>query len=91
MTATGRPHRGAADDLGETHGFIVVDAHGRHVGIVERPVYRRVSDIPDALEVHVGRLARRHRLIPTDAVEVVDARTRVVGLRVDRDALYGLP
>ena len=65
----------------------MADARGRVVGRVECPVYGTKPDEPDALSVRTGVFARRRRLVPADAIEQIDGRTRVIGLRVDREGL----
>jgi hypothetical protein len=70
-----------------TAGFLVADARGRVVGRVEGPMYAASPEIPEALSVRSGLLRRRRRLVPADAIEAVDKRTRVVGLRIERSAL----
>jgi hypothetical protein len=44
------------------------------------------AEVPDALSVRSGFLARR-RLVPAESIEQIDGRTRVIGLRVDREAI----
>jgi membrane protein YdbS with pleckstrin-like domain len=50
-------------------------------------MYGTAPDVPDALAVRSGFLARRRRVVPADAIEDVDAASGVIGLRVARDAL----
>jgi hypothetical protein len=76
-----------AYDLRGTRGYLVADARGRVVGRVECPMYGTTPDEPDALAVRAGRFARRRRIVPADAIEQIDGRTRVIGLRVDREGL----
>jgi hypothetical protein len=42
--------------------------------------------VPDALSVRLGLLRRRRRLVPVGAIEVIDERRTVIGLRIDRSA-----
>lgn len=73
-------------DLEGTAGFRVAGARGRVVGRVEGPMYGRSQEIPDTLSVRISLLRRRRRLVPPDAIEAIDERTRVVGLRIERAA-----
>lgn len=81
------PRSGTLSDLDETAGFLVADARGRILGKVEGPIYGVSPEIPDALSVRVSMLRRRHCLVPADAIEAIDDRTRVIGLRIDRSAV----
>jgi hypothetical protein len=76
-------------NLDRTIGFLVADARGRIVGKVERPMYGRVEDVPDALAVRSGFFSRRRRLVPAETIVEIDDRSRVVGLGVDREAIRG--
>ena len=76
-----------AVDLRQTAGFLVADARGRIVGTVECPMYGTSPEMPDALSVRSGWLARRRRIVPADSIEQIDDGSRVIGLRVDRDAI----
>jgi hypothetical protein len=76
-----------AYDLRGTRGYLVADARGRLVGRVECPMYGSKPDEPDALAVRTGFFARRRRLVPADAIDQIDGKTRVIGLRVDREGL----
>jgi hypothetical protein len=73
-------------DLRETIGFTVADASGRIVGRVECPLFGSSPEVPDALSVRSGFLARR-RLVPAESIEQIDGGTRVIGLRIERDSL----
>ena len=53
----------AASDLRWLNGFLVADREGRIVGRVECPMYGTAPDIPDALAVRSGFLARRKRRV----------------------------
>jgi hypothetical protein len=78
----------AATDLRWLNGFLVADREGRVVGRVECPMYGTAPDVPDALAVRSGFLARRRRrVVPADAIEDVDDATGVIGLRVARETL----
>jgi hypothetical protein len=77
----------AATDLRWLNGFIVADHEGRVVGRVECPMYGTAPDVPDALAVRSGFLARRRRVVPADAIEDIDGKSGVIGLRVARDSL----
>jgi hypothetical protein len=74
-------------DLRGTRGFLVADARGRLVGRVECPMYGTKPDEPDALAVRSGFFARRRRLVPAEAIDQIDGKTRVIGLRIDREGL----
>jgi hypothetical protein len=76
-------------DLTGTAGFLVADARGRVVGRVEGPMYGGSPEIPDALSVRFSLLGWRRRLVPADAIEAIDERTRVIGLRIERAAIKG--
>jgi hypothetical protein len=74
-------------NLTATTGFLVADNRGRVVGKVECPMYGTLPDVPDALSVKSGFLSRHRRLVPADTIADVDPATRVVGLRVAREAI----
>ena len=76
-----------AIDLRRTAGFLVADAQGRVVGTVECPMYGTSPEMPDALSVRSGWLARRRRIVPAESIEQIDNGTKVIGLRVDREAI----
>jgi hypothetical protein len=76
-----------AADLRQTSGFLVADASGRLVGRVERPMYGSAPDIPDALAVRSGFLARRRRLVPADTIAEIDGSSGVIDLSVERESL----
>ena len=76
-----------AIDLRRTAGFLVADARGRVVGRVECPMYGTSPETPDALSVRSGFLARKRRLVPAESIEQIDNGARVIGLRVDREAI----
>jgi hypothetical protein len=76
-----------AYDLHATKGFLVADARGRVVGRVECPMYGTAPDTPDALSVRSGFLSRRRRLVPAESIEQIDDGARVIGLRVELDAI----
>jgi hypothetical protein len=77
----------AATDLRWLSGFLVSDREGRVVGRVECPMYGTAPDVPDALAVRSGFLARRRRVVPAAAIDEVDDASRVIELSVERDAL----
>lgn len=85
--ASGHCHTGTVLHLDETAGFLVADARGRILGKVEGPIYGASSGIPVALSIRSRLLRRRHCLVPADAIEAIDDRTRVIGLRIDRSAV----
>ena len=74
-------------DLRRTAGFTVSDRQGRVVGKVECPMYGTAPDVPDALSVKAGLFSLRRRLVPADTIEQIDGASRVIGLRVDREAI----
>ncbi|HEX5449940.1 MAG TPA: hypothetical protein VFW85_07775 [Gaiellaceae bacterium] len=76
-----------AIDLRRTAGFVVADASGRLVGTVECPMYGTSPEKPDALSVRSGWLSRRRRLVPVESIEQVDDGAKVIGLRVEREAV----
>jgi hypothetical protein len=65
----------------------VAGAKGRIVGRVECPMYGTSPETPDALSVRSGLFSRRRRLVPAESIELIDDGTRVIGLRVERDAI----
>jgi hypothetical protein len=70
-----------------TEGFLVADAGGRPVGHVECPLYGTTPDKPDALAVRSGHLIHRHFVVPAAAIDAIDDRSRVIGLRLQRNQL----
>ena len=74
-------------DLRNTTGYLVADAKGRVVGKVECPMYGTSPETPDALSVRSGFLSRRRRLVPAETIELIDGGSRVIGLRIDREAI----
>ena len=77
-----------AVDLSSTAGYLVADAHGRLVGRVECPMYGTAPDVPDALAVRAGFLARRRLTVPAKTISAIDGRSGVIGLNVERDSLH---
>jgi hypothetical protein len=77
----------AATDLRWLNGFLVSDREGRVVGRVECPMYGTAPDVPDALAVRSGFLARRRRVVPAAAIDEIDDTSRVIELSVERDQL----
>ena len=77
----------AATDLRWLNGFLVSDREGRVVGRVECPMYGTAPDVPDALAVRSGFLARRRRVVPAAAIDAIDDSSRVIELSVERDEL----
>jgi hypothetical protein len=68
-------------------GFLVADRQGKIVGRVECPMYGTTPDVPDALAVRSGFLARRRRVVPADAIDEVDDSSRMIELSVERNQL----
>jgi hypothetical protein len=77
----------AATDLRWLNGFLVADREGRVVGRVECPMYGTAPDVPDALAVRSGFLARRRRVVPAAAIDEIDDSSRMIELSVERDEL----
>jgi hypothetical protein len=77
----------AVPDLRATIGYLVADVRGRVVGRVECPMYGTAPDVPDAISVRSGFLARRRRLVPATAIQEIDGSSGVVGLNVAREAI----
>ena len=50
-------------------------------------MYGTEPDVPDALSVRSGFLARRRRLVPADTIKEIDGTSGVVGLNVAREAI----
>jgi hypothetical protein len=73
-------------DLRTTTGYVVADACGRIVGRVECPLFGSSPEVPDALAVRSGFLARR-RLVPAESIEQIDDGSRLIGLRIERDSI----
>ena len=74
-------------DLNRTAGFLVADARGRVVGTVEGSMYGSSAETSDALSVRFSLLRWRRRFVPAAAIEAIDDRTRVIGLRIDRNQI----
>jgi hypothetical protein len=74
-------------DLRQTIGYLVADVKGRVVGRVECPMYGTTRDVPDALAVRFGLLARRRRLVPAATIQEIDRSSGVVGLNVERESI----
>jgi hypothetical protein len=69
--------------LSQAHGFRVVEAGGSDIGVLESLRYGRHADYPDEIVVRRGRLLRRRRrALPFAAVASVDARARIVTVRL---------
>jgi len=78
---------GSVRAIGETAGFLVTDIRGRLVGQVECPLYGVAADEPDALAVRSGLFRRRHFIVPSDAIEEIDRRSQLIGLRFASEEL----
>jgi hypothetical protein len=78
-----------AAQLAGTGGYLVADSRGRVVGKVECPMYGTAPDVPDALAVKygLGFFSRRRRIVPVESIEQIDGSSKVIGLRVERDAI----
>jgi hypothetical protein len=76
-----------AFDLRATAGFLVADARGRVVGKVECPMFGSSPDVPDAISVRSGFLVRKRHLVPAESIEQIDDGSRLIGLRVEREAI----
>ncbi len=77
----------AVADLRQTIGYLVADTRGRIVGRVECAMYGTARDVPDALSVRSGFLARRRRLVPAATIQEIDRSSGVVGLNVERESI----
>ena len=75
-----------AIDLTATTGYLVADSRGRVVGKVEAPMYGTSPDVPDALAVRRGFM-RRRRIVPAEAINAIDGRSGVIGLRLVRESI----
>jgi hypothetical protein len=82
MTTYGASHR--LDNVG---GFLVADVRGRPVGRVAGEMSGAPSRTADALSVRYGLLRWRRRIVPAAAISEIDRRSRVIGLRVDRETI----
>ena len=63
-------------------GYLVADARGRVVGRVED-----AAGGSDRLTVRGGLPLRRRRVVPVSAIDEIDPTSRVIALRVEREAL----
>lgn len=70
-------------DLTRVSGYLVVDRRSRLVGRVEGPTFER----PAVLTVSFGFLWLRRCLVAAESIGQIDDGTRVIGLRIDRQAL----
>ena len=50
-------------------------------------MYGTAPDVPDALAVRSGFLARRRRVVPAEAIDEIDDSSRMIELSVERDEL----
>ncbi len=78
-----------ATQLAGTGGYLVADSRGRVLGKVECAMYGTAPDVPDALAVKtvLGFLSRKRRIVPVESIEQIDGASKVIGLRVERDAI----
>jgi hypothetical protein len=74
-------------DLGKTVGFLVSDRSGHVIGRVETTMYGDSQHMPDALAVRFSVFRWRRLLVRAEEIAAIDRRTRVIGLRIDRDQL----
>jgi hypothetical protein len=74
-------------DLGKTIGFLVSDRRGRVIGRVETAMYGASQHMPDALAVRFSIFRWRRLLVRVEEIAAIDSRSRVIGLRIDRDHL----
>jgi hypothetical protein len=65
----------------------VLNGGVRVVGRVEGSMSGSSEEAPDALSVRFSVRRRRRRLVPVAAIDAIDERTKVIGLRVDREAI----
>ena len=78
-----------ARQLAATGGYLVADSRGRVLGKVECAMYGTAPDVPDALAVKtvLGFLSRKRRIVPVESIEQIDGASKVIGLRVEREAI----
>ena len=69
-------------DLRRTKGFLVADVRGRPIGRVVAAMYGRSASEPDALAVRARWRRMRHYVVPATAIDEIDDRSRVIGLRL---------
>lgn len=81
------PLKEHALDLGKTVGFLVLDRRGRVIGRVESAMFGESQHTPDALAVRFSIFRWRRLLVRVEEIAAIDGRTRVIGLRIDRDQL----
>jgi hypothetical protein len=75
--------------LAGTGGDLVADSRGRVLGKVEAPMYGTAPDVLDVLAVKAGfgLFTRKRRIVPVESIEQIDGSSKVIGLRVERDAI----
>lgn len=74
-------------NLNDTTGFLVSDRRGRVIGHVEAVMHGSSQHTPDALAVRFSIFRWRRLLVRLEEIAEIDRRTRVIGLRVNRDQL----
>jgi len=74
-------------NLNDTTGFLVSDRRGRVIGHVEAVMHGSSQNTPDALAVRFSIFRWRRLLVRLEEIAEIDRRTRVIGLRVNRDQL----
>ena|ERR1700722_13118952 len=84
LVPVGARSRPGADSMS---GFLVVDVDGRVAGRVERSPRSDPGEPAGALCVRFGLLRVRRCLLPPESIEHIDARSKVIGLHIDRKAL----
>jgi len=73
--------------LDDTVGYLVADRSGRVIGRVETVMYGASQHTPDAVAVRFSIFRWRRLLVGAEHVAAIDSRTKVIGLRIDRDNL----
>jgi hypothetical protein len=87
LTLAARDQIAPSLDLADTVGFLVTDRRGRIIGRVETAMYGASRHTPDAIAVRFSIFRWRRLLVRLEHIAAIDSDTRVIGLRIDRDAL----
>ena len=87
MSLAARDQLSPSLDLDEAVGFLVEDRRGRIIGRVEAAMYGASRHTPDALAVRFSIFRWRRLLVRVEDIAAIDFDTRIIGLRIDRDAL----
>jgi hypothetical protein len=73
--------------LDQTVGYLVADRRGLVIGRVDAVMHGASPHTPDALAVRFSIFRWRRLLVRAEDIAAVDRRTKVIGLRIDRDHL----